>query len=202
MPARWCRWEGPQEDTARVVAVGGGLDYAISPRFAVRAFQVDYLHTTLFNDAEQFSVFDRPGLSLGHDQEDAQDARAQSLAGPGMTCKNSGRDLMILNKRTGLLGAMVALAWLAGCGGSGSSSGTIPSAGGNAYVAVPEANAVASYRVSTGSGNLKAVLGSPFSGGTSPDLDCRPSFRQICLYRQPGRKRRFVVHGQQQYRRA
>src|SRR6202043_426662 len=74
---------------------------------------------------------------------------------------------MILNKRTALLGAIIALAWLAGCGGSGSSSGNVPSAGGNAYVAVPEANAVASYRVS-GSGNLKAVLGSPFSGGTSP----------------------------------
>ena len=40
---------GPQEDTARAVALGGGLDYALSPRFALRAFQVDYLHTTLFN---------------------------------------------------------------------------------------------------------------------------------------------------------
>jgi len=40
---------GPQEDTARAVAVGGGVDFALSPRFAVRAVQVDYLHTTLFN---------------------------------------------------------------------------------------------------------------------------------------------------------
>jgi hypothetical protein len=44
---------GPQEDTSRVVAVGGGLDYAISPRFAVRAFQVDYLHTTLFSSTQK-----------------------------------------------------------------------------------------------------------------------------------------------------
>ena len=77
---------------------------------------------------------------------------------------------MRLIKRTGWLGVVLALAWLAGCGGSGSSSdsGTAPSSGGNAYVAVPEANAVASYRVSKGTGDLKAVLGSPFSGGTSP----------------------------------
>src|SRR3984893_11855299 len=76
---------------------------------------------------------------------------------------------MILIKRTGLMIAVSGLAWLAGCGGSSSSSsGSTPSAGGNAYVVVPEANAVASYRVSTGSGNLKAVLGSPFNGGTSP----------------------------------
>jgi hypothetical protein len=39
----------PQEDTARVVAFGGGMDYDLTPRFAVRAFQIDYLHTTLFN---------------------------------------------------------------------------------------------------------------------------------------------------------
>jgi hypothetical protein len=42
----------PQEDTARAVAVGGGIDYPISPRFALRAFQVDYLHTTLFNTTQ------------------------------------------------------------------------------------------------------------------------------------------------------
>jgi hypothetical protein len=39
----------PQEDTARAVVFGGGMDYALTPRFAVRVFQVDYLQTTLFN---------------------------------------------------------------------------------------------------------------------------------------------------------
>jgi len=43
---------GPQEDSARVVSFGGGMDYSISPRFAVRAFQVDYLHTSLFNTTQ------------------------------------------------------------------------------------------------------------------------------------------------------
>jgi hypothetical protein len=43
---------GPQEDTARAIAVGGGMDYALSPRFALRAFQVDYLHTRLFNTTQ------------------------------------------------------------------------------------------------------------------------------------------------------
>lgn len=43
---------GPQEDTARAVALGGGMDYALSTRFALRAFQVDYLHTTLFNTTQ------------------------------------------------------------------------------------------------------------------------------------------------------
>ena len=43
---------GPQEDTARVTTLGGGMDYSISPRFAVRAFQVDYLRTTLFNTTQ------------------------------------------------------------------------------------------------------------------------------------------------------
>jgi len=43
---------GPQEDSARVVSFGGGMDYSISPRFAVRAFQVDYVHTSLFNTTQ------------------------------------------------------------------------------------------------------------------------------------------------------
>ncbi len=43
---------GPQEDSSRVTTLGGGLDYSISPRFAVRAFQVDYLRTTLFNTTQ------------------------------------------------------------------------------------------------------------------------------------------------------
>jgi hypothetical protein len=42
----------PQGDTARVVAFGGGMDYDLTPRFAVRAFQIDYLHTTLFNTTQ------------------------------------------------------------------------------------------------------------------------------------------------------
>ena len=43
---------GPQEDSARVIIGGGGVDYNISSRFAVRAFQVDYVHTTLFNTTQ------------------------------------------------------------------------------------------------------------------------------------------------------
>ena len=43
---------GPQEDSARVVSFGGGLDYSLSPRFAVRAFQVDYVHTSLFKTTQ------------------------------------------------------------------------------------------------------------------------------------------------------
>ncbi len=43
---------GPQEDTSRVIIGGGGLDYNISSRFAVRAFQVDYVHTDLFTTTQ------------------------------------------------------------------------------------------------------------------------------------------------------
>ncbi len=43
----------PQEDTARAVIVGGGMDYDLTPRFALRAFQVDYMHTTLFNATQK-----------------------------------------------------------------------------------------------------------------------------------------------------
>src|ERR1700730_15812531 len=96
---------------------------------------------------------------------------------------------MILIKRTGWLVAVAALAWVAGCGGSGSgsSSGTTSSAGGNAYVVVPEANVLASYRVSSGSGNLKAVLGSPFSGGTSPiSIAVHPSGKFVYTANQGG----------------
>jgi hypothetical protein len=32
----------------RAIALGGGMDWDISPRFAIRVFQVDYLHTNLF----------------------------------------------------------------------------------------------------------------------------------------------------------
>ena len=54
---------------------------------------------------------------------------------------------MIVNRRAGLLATIFALAWLASCGGSSSSGGGSGSAGRNAYVAVPEANAIAAYRV-------------------------------------------------------
>ncbi len=98
-----------------------------------------------------------------------------------------GRDLMRLIKRTGLLGTAFALAWLTGCGGGTAAAELPASAGGNAYVAVPEANAVASYRVSTGSGNLKAVLGSPFSGGTSPiSIAVHPSGKFVYTANQGG----------------
>jgi hypothetical protein len=43
---------GPQKDSSRVITVGGGMDYDISSRFALRAFQVDYLHTTLFSTTQ------------------------------------------------------------------------------------------------------------------------------------------------------
>ena len=43
---------GPQEDSARLVSFGGGMDYSISPRFAIRAFQVDYVHTSLFKTTQ------------------------------------------------------------------------------------------------------------------------------------------------------
>src|SRR6476661_5141317 len=73
-----------------------------------------------------------------------------------------------------LLGMVLASAWLAGCGGS--SGGGSGSAGRNAFLAVPQANAVAAYRVDTSSGNFKSVLGSPFSGGNSPiSLAVHPS---------------------------
>lgn len=39
-------------DTARAVAFGGGMDWDVSPRFAVRVFQVDYLHTDLFQTTQ------------------------------------------------------------------------------------------------------------------------------------------------------
>ena len=39
-------------DTARAVVVGGGMDHDITPRFAIRLFQLDYIHSTLFNDTQ------------------------------------------------------------------------------------------------------------------------------------------------------
>ncbi len=41
-----------EEDTARAVAVGGGMDYDLTRRFAIRVFQVDYIHTTLFSETQ------------------------------------------------------------------------------------------------------------------------------------------------------
>jgi hypothetical protein len=39
-------------DTARAVIVGGGMDHDISQRFAIRLFQVDYVHSSLFSDTQ------------------------------------------------------------------------------------------------------------------------------------------------------
>ena len=41
-----------EEDTTRAVAVGGGMDYDLTRRFAIRVFQVDYIHTTLFSETQ------------------------------------------------------------------------------------------------------------------------------------------------------
>lgn len=41
-----------EEDTARAVALGGGMDFGISSHFALRVFQVDYLHTSLFSETQ------------------------------------------------------------------------------------------------------------------------------------------------------
>ena len=84
-----------------------------------------------------------------------------------MMQKAFGRDLMILIRRAGLLGATFALAWLAGCGGGSGGSGGGAASGRNAYVAVPQANAIAAFRVNT-SGAFSRVLGSTFAGGNDP----------------------------------
>jgi hypothetical protein len=39
-------------DTARAIVLGGGMDRDISSRFAIRLFQVDYIHSTLFKDTQ------------------------------------------------------------------------------------------------------------------------------------------------------
>ncbi len=39
-------------DTARAIVLGGGLDFDISSRFAFRAVQVDYVHTSLFSTTQ------------------------------------------------------------------------------------------------------------------------------------------------------
>ena len=93
---------------------------------------------------------------------------------------------MILIRRAGLLGAAFALAWLAGCGGS-SGGGSGPPAR-NAYVAVPQGNAIAAFRVNIGSGDLNPRAGFAFRRWDLSGGDCRPSFGQVCLYRQPGRQ--------------
>ena len=41
-----------ERDTERAVAAGGGMDLDMSSHFAVRVFQVDYLHTTLFQEKQ------------------------------------------------------------------------------------------------------------------------------------------------------
>ena len=41
-----------ETDTDRVVALGGGMDFALTSRFAVRVFQVDYLRTSLFSEKQ------------------------------------------------------------------------------------------------------------------------------------------------------
>jgi hypothetical protein len=39
-------------DTSRAVIFGGGMDLDVTPRFAWRTFQVDYIHTTLFQEKQ------------------------------------------------------------------------------------------------------------------------------------------------------
>ena len=39
-------------DTVTAAALGGGMDLGLTPRFAWRVFQIDYLHTTLFQEKQ------------------------------------------------------------------------------------------------------------------------------------------------------
>ncbi len=39
-------------DTSRAVVLGGGMDLGLTPRFAWRVFQADYIHTALFQDTQ------------------------------------------------------------------------------------------------------------------------------------------------------
>jgi len=39
-------------DTSRGIVLGGGMDLGVTPRFAWRVFQVDYIHSTLFQDKQ------------------------------------------------------------------------------------------------------------------------------------------------------
>ena len=94
---------------------------------------------------------------------------------------------MILNKLAGLLATILALAWLAGCGGSSSGNGGSGSSGRNAYVAIPKRTPSPHYRVNTNSGNFTRVLGSPFDGGTSPvSVAVHPSGKFVYAANQAG----------------
>ena len=107
---------------------------------------------------------------------------------------------MIVNRRVGLLATIFALAWLASCGGSSSGGGS-SSAGRNAYVAVPEANAIAAYRVDSNSGNLNRVPGLSVSGRHVPNCDRDSSLGKLYLRREPGQQRCFSIQDQPRYRR-
>ena len=114
-----------ERDTARAVALGGGMDFDLTSRFAVRVFQVDYLHTNLFSQDQnnlRFStglVYHWGRIKKGTPVSPRWvSSRSQHMQ------KGFGRDLMILIRRAGLLGATFALAWLAGCGPGSSGGGS------------------------------------------------------------------------------
>ena len=71
-----------------------------------------------------------------------------------------------------------ALVWLAGCGGGGGSSGGgNGSAGRNAYVAVPQANAISAFRVAP-SREISRPSWARLSVEGVPDCDRDSSLRQ------------------------
>jgi 6-phosphogluconolactonase (cycloisomerase 2 family) len=72
----------------------------------------------------------------------------------------------------------MALATLAGCGSSSTHT---------AYVALPESNAVAAYRVDNHSAHFDAIVGSPYSAGISPSsVLVHPSKRFAYVANQTG----------------
>ena len=116
---------GPQEDTARAMALRRrhGLR-AHSPLRCARIPGGLPAHQFVSTRRRTICGF-RPGWCIAGARSRRRTGRSRPIRSRGWstTVKDFGRDLMILNKRTGLLGAVAALAWLAGCGGGGSSSG-------------------------------------------------------------------------------
>ena len=110
------------------------MDYDLTRRFAVRVFQVDYIHTTLFSETQNNYRFST-GLVYRWGAIKKKGHRI-AFSDSVVRAKCAKRDLSISRKEfddseqtDGLLATIFALAWLASCGGSSSSGGSSGSAG-------------------------------------------------------------------------
>ena len=129
-PARWCRWEARKK--IRPESSSGAEAWTTTSLPALPCAHSRWITCTPICSPRHRTISGfRPAWCIAGARSRRRTGRLRLILSAAADAEelktgeqNFGRDWMRLIKRTGWLGVALALAWLAGCGGSSSDSGT------------------------------------------------------------------------------